>query len=136
MTKEITITNANNQNKCISFKLNGLEDGILVGIPDEYPNCIAVAYKGEMKIVPFDAKTEDLDSYLKLEDYNPVFVDGFVTKESLKDTLSNYAKVEDLPDMSIYVETSDLPEFEEFATKDNRCISGFKQVRRLFYRTR
>lgn len=56
MSKEITITNVSNQNKFISFKLNGLEDGILVGIPDKYPNCIAVSYKGETKIVPFNAK--------------------------------------------------------------------------------
>lgn len=61
MPKEITITNASNQNKFISFKLNGLEDGILVGIPDKYPNCITVSYKGETKIVPFNAKTEDIE---------------------------------------------------------------------------
>lgn len=61
MSKEITITNTSNQSKFISFKLNGLEDGILVGIPDKYPNCITVSYKGETKIVPFDAKTEDLE---------------------------------------------------------------------------
>lgn len=61
MSKEITITNASNQSKFISFKLNGLEDGILVGIPDKYPNCITVSYKGETKIVPFNAKTEDIE---------------------------------------------------------------------------
>ena len=61
MSKEITITNASNQNKFISFKLNGLEDGILVGIPDKYLNCITVSYKGETKIVPFNAKTEDIE---------------------------------------------------------------------------
>lgn len=61
MSKEIIITNASNQGRFISFKLNGLKDGILVGIPDKYSNCITVAYKGETKIVPFDAKTEDLE---------------------------------------------------------------------------
>jgi len=61
MSKEIIITDANNQGKFISFKLNGLKDGILVGIPDKYSNCITIAYKGETKIVPFDAKTEDLE---------------------------------------------------------------------------
>ena len=61
MSKEITVTDASNQGKFISFKLNGLKDGILVGIPDKYSNCITVAYKGETKIVPFDAKTEDLE---------------------------------------------------------------------------
>ena len=61
MSKEITITNTSNQSKFISFKLNGLEDGILVGIPDKYPNCITVSYKGETKIVPFNAKTEDIE---------------------------------------------------------------------------
>lgn len=61
MPKEITITNASNQHKFICFNLNGLKDGIIVGIPDKYPNCITVSYKGETKIVPFDAKTEDLE---------------------------------------------------------------------------
>ena len=61
MSKEITITNASNQSKFISFKLNGLEDGILVGILDKYPNCITVSYKGETKIVPFNAKTKDIE---------------------------------------------------------------------------
>ena len=61
MAKEIIITDASNQHKFICFKLNGLEDGILVGLPDKYPNCITVSYKGETKIVPFDAKTEDLE---------------------------------------------------------------------------
>ena len=61
MSKEITITNTSNQSKLISFKLNGLEDGILVCIPDKYPNCITVSYKGATKIVPFNAKTEDIE---------------------------------------------------------------------------
>lgn len=61
MPKEITITNASNRHKFICFNLNGLKDGIIVGIPDKYPNCITVSYKGETKIVPFNAKTEDLE---------------------------------------------------------------------------
>ena len=61
MSKEITITNASNQSKFISFKLNGLEDGIIVGIPDKYFNCITISYKGETKIVPFDANHKDLE---------------------------------------------------------------------------
>lgn len=61
MPKEIIITDASNRHKFICFNLNGLKDGIIVGIPDKYPNCITVSYKGETKIVPFDAKTEDLE---------------------------------------------------------------------------
>ena len=61
MAKEITITDANNLQSFISFQINGLKDGILVGIPDKYPNCITIAYKGETKIIPFNAKTEDLE---------------------------------------------------------------------------
>lgn len=61
MPKEITITDASNRHKFICFNLNGLKDGIIVGIPDKYPNCIAVSYRGETKIVPFNAKTEDLE---------------------------------------------------------------------------
>lgn len=61
MSKEITITNASNRHKFICFKLNGLEDGIIVGIPDKYSNCITISYKGETKIVPFDANHKDLE---------------------------------------------------------------------------
>lgn len=61
MSKEITITDASNRHKFICFNLNRLEDGIIVGLPDKYSNCITVSYKGETKIVPFDAKTEDLE---------------------------------------------------------------------------
>lgn len=61
MSKEIIITDASNRHKFICFNLNGLKDGIIVGIPDKYSNCITVSYKGETKIVPFDAKTEDLE---------------------------------------------------------------------------
>ena len=66
MSKEITITNASNQSKFISFKLNGLEDGIIVGIPDKYSNCITISYKGETKIVPFDANHKDLEESDKI----------------------------------------------------------------------
>lgn len=61
MSKEITITNASNRHKFICFNLNGLKDGIVVGIPDKYSNCITISYKGETKIVPFNAKTEDIE---------------------------------------------------------------------------
>lgn len=61
MLKEITITNASSSQKYICFHLNGLEDGIVVGIPDKYSNCITISYKGETKIVPFNAKTEDIE---------------------------------------------------------------------------
>lgn len=61
MSKEITITDASNRHKFICFNLNGLKDGIVVGIPDKYSNCITISYKGETKIVPFNAKTEDIE---------------------------------------------------------------------------
>lgn len=61
MSNKIIITNANNFQKFVSFKINGLEDGILVGLTNKYPNCISISYKDELKIVPFGAKTEDLE---------------------------------------------------------------------------
>ena len=61
MSKEIIITNASNSQKYICFHLNGLEDGIVIGIPDKYSNCITISYKGETKIVPFDANHKDLE---------------------------------------------------------------------------
>lgn len=61
MPNKITITNANNFQKFVSFKINGLEDGILVGLTNKYPNCISISYKDELKIVPFSASTEDIN---------------------------------------------------------------------------
>ena len=61
MSNKIIITNANNFQKFVSFKINGLEDGILVGLTNKYPDCISISYKDELKIVPFGAKTEDLE---------------------------------------------------------------------------
>lgn len=60
MSKEITITNANNQEKFICFKINGLEDGIMVGL---YPNGdgLSIAYKGDVVGVPFDANSALID---------------------------------------------------------------------------
>lgn len=57
MNKEITIINANNQEKSIYFKLNGLEDGIMVGL---YPNNdgLSITYKGDVVGVPFNADSE------------------------------------------------------------------------------
>ena len=60
MDKEIKITNANNQEKFISFKINGLEDGITVGL---YPNGdgLSIAYKGDVVGVPFNADSALID---------------------------------------------------------------------------
>lgn len=64
MTKEITITNANNFHSFISFRINGLEDGITVGIvpdPNSHGQALSVAYKGEVKIVPLNANTTEIE---------------------------------------------------------------------------
>ena len=60
MKKEITITNANNQEKFICFKLDGLEDGIMVGL---YPNGdgLSIAYRGDVVGVPFNANSALID---------------------------------------------------------------------------
>ena len=60
MKKEITITNANNQEKFICFRIEGLEDGIMVGL---YPNGdgLSIAYKGDVVGVPFNANSALID---------------------------------------------------------------------------
>jgi len=60
MNKEIIITNANNQEKFICFRLNGLKDGIMVGL---YPNNdgLSIAYKGDVVGVPFNADSALID---------------------------------------------------------------------------
>lgn len=60
MSKEITITNANNLHSSVSFKINGLEDGITVGL---YPNNdgLIIVYKGDVVGVPFNADSGLID---------------------------------------------------------------------------
>jgi len=60
MPKEITITNANNQHKFICFKIDGLKDGIMVGL---YPNNdgLTIAYQEDQVGVPFNADSELID---------------------------------------------------------------------------
>ena len=57
LPKYIKITNANNKEKFISFKIDGLEDGITVGL---YPNGdgLVVTYKGDQTGVPFNADSD------------------------------------------------------------------------------
>lgn len=57
---KIKITNANNQHKFICFKLEGLEDGIMVGL---YPNGdgLSIAYQEDVTGVPFDANSALID---------------------------------------------------------------------------
>lgn len=60
MSKEITIINANNLHSFVSFRINGLEDSITVGIvpdPNSHGQALSVAYKGDIKIVPLSANT-------------------------------------------------------------------------------
>ena len=56
----ITIINANNQNKFICFKIDGLKDGIMVGL---YPNGdgLSIAYRGDVIGVPFNADSVLID---------------------------------------------------------------------------
>ncbi len=71
MSNEITITDASNSQEFISFKLNGLKDGIAVGIvsdPNSHGRALSVAYKGEVKIVPLNATSKDIEYLNKDED--------------------------------------------------------------------
>ena len=57
---KIKITNANNQHKFICFKIDGLKDGIMVGL---YPNNdgLTVAYQEDQVGVPFNADSKLID---------------------------------------------------------------------------
>ena len=57
---KIKITNANNQHKFICFKIDGLKDGIMVGL---YPNNdgLSIAYQEDQVGVPFNADSELID---------------------------------------------------------------------------
>lgn len=71
MSKEITITNANNLHSFISFQINGLKDGITVGIipdPNSHGQALSIAYKGEVKIVPLSASSKDIE-YLNKDEH-------------------------------------------------------------------
>ena len=74
VNKEIKITQVSNRGKFVAFKINGVEDGILVGLPSSYDNCITIDYKGDMIIVPFSATSDELEIINKgtLEDNKKV----------------------------------------------------------------
>ena len=57
---KIKITNANNQHKFICFKIDGLKDGIMVGL---YPNNdgLTIAYQEDQVGVPFNANSALID---------------------------------------------------------------------------
>ena len=57
---KIKITNANNQHKFICFKIDGLKDGIMVGL---YPNNdgLSIAYQEDQVGVPFNADSALID---------------------------------------------------------------------------
>ena len=82
MPNEITITNTNNFHSFISFQINGLEDGITVGIvPDlnSHGQALSVAYKGEVKIVPLNANTTEIK---KINEDNKITVSLNMSKET------------------------------------------------------
>lgn len=99
--KEITITNANHYHSFISFKINGLKDGITVGIvsdPDSHGQALSVAYKGEVKIVPLNANSKKIDEinendevmvplHMSKEDYewliSPADDDGYIPFDTI-----------------------------------------------------
>lgn len=56
----IRITDASLLQSFISFKIKGLKDGISVGIvadPKSHGQALSIAYRGEVKVVPFSANT-------------------------------------------------------------------------------
>lgn len=57
---KIKITNANNQHKFICFKIDGLKDGITVGLHPQGDG-LSIAYKGDVTVVPFNADSILID---------------------------------------------------------------------------
>lgn len=72
---KIKITNANNQHKFICFKIDGLKDGIMVGL---YPNNdgLTIAYQEDQVGVPFKADSALID---ELNDNSFPKPEGIVT---------------------------------------------------------
>lgn len=82
MSKEITIINVNNFHSFISFQINGLEDGITIGIvpdPNSHGQALSVAYKNEVKIVPLNANTTEIK---KINEDDKITVSLNMSKET------------------------------------------------------
>lgn len=82
MSKEITITNVNNLHSFVSFKINGLEDGITVGIvpdPNDNGQALSIAYKGDIKIVPLNANRREIE---KINEDDKITVPLNMSKET------------------------------------------------------
>lgn len=62
---ELKLTNCNNIKKFISFKIDGLDDAIQVGIiypnrPNNFEQALSIAYKGQVYNFPFNATSEEI----------------------------------------------------------------------------
>ena len=69
---EIKLTNCNNIKKFISFRVDGLEDAIQVGIiypnrPNNFEQALSIAYKGQVYNFPFNATSEEIKLINKLQ---------------------------------------------------------------------
>lgn len=117
--KEITITNANAFHKFICFRINGLEDGITVGIvpdPNSHDQALSIAYKGETKIVPFNANSKKIEE-INNEDKITTFLT--MDKETY-DWMTTPSEEDDDPGYDTFLEDMSKlnPEFDEWCPND------------------
>lgn len=136
MSKEITITNANNFHSFISFQINGLEDGITVGIvpdPNSHGQAFSVAYKGEVKIVPLNASSKDIE-YLNKDEHVmiPVSMDketyDWLTTPSEEDDDVGYWQ----PDQVTELDDEAYDKFEEEVMNPKPDMERVEAAKKIF----
>ncbi|MBO4622566.1 MAG: hypothetical protein J5691_01630 [Bacilli bacterium] len=135
-TSEITITNANNQEKFICFKINGLKDGIMVGL---YPNNdgLSIAYRGDVVGVPFNANSALIDELNDRSFPEPDEITGTIkmSKETY-DWLTTPSEEDDdvgywQPDQVTELDDEAFDEFEKDVMNpeiDEKRVEAAKQI--------
>ena len=132
---EIIITNANNFHKFICFKINGLEDGITVGIvpdPNSHDQALSIAYKGETKIVPFNANSQDIEN---LNKDDKIVVSLSMDKETY-DWLTNSNEDDDVgywqPDQVTELDDKTYDAFEKEVMNPELDMKKVEVVKNIF----
>lgn len=132
---EIIITNANNFHKFICFRINGLEDGITVGIvpdPNSHDQALSIAYKGETKIVPFNANSQDIEN---LNKDDKIVVSLSMDKETY-DWMTTSSEDDDVeywqPDQVIELDDKTYDKFEKEVMNPEPEIGRVETAKKIF----
>lgn len=136
---KIKITNANNQHKFICFRIDGLKDGIIVGL---YPNNdgLSIAYQEDQVGVPFNADSELINelnnnSFPSEDEIDNTVVGTIKMSKETYDWLTTPGEDDDIgywqPDQVTELDDKVFDEFEKDVMNpkiDEKRVEAAKQI--------